>query len=161
MESGTGNSGKEETHGGEVSAGESDQESERRVEAVQVSTPPVPAERYLPRYVEKPWGWENIWAQTDKYVGKILHIEAGKRLSLQYHEKKDETIRILSGRLELETRDEGRKVFRSLVEGEVFHITPGMQHRMLAVTTCEVLEVSTPELDDVIRVEDDYNRITT
>ncbi len=115
--------------------------------------------QFLPRYVEKPWGWETIWAETDKYVGKILHIEAGKRLSLQYHEKKDETIYVLSGRLELETRDEGRRVFRSLVEGERFHITPLMQHRMLAITTCEVLEVSTPELDDVIRMEDDYNRL--
>lgn len=115
--------------------------------------------QYTPRFVEKPWGWEIIWAQTDKYVGKILHIEAGKRLSLQYHEKKDETIYVLSGRLELETRDEGRRVFRSLVEGERFRITPGMQHRMTGITTCEVLEASTPELDDVVRIEDDYNRL--
>lgn len=107
------------------------------------------------RIVKKPWGYEEIWAESSKYAGKLLHIHAGKRLSKQYHEFKEESIYVLSGILMLEIGDEKRV----LKEGEACHITPGTVHRFGA-TACDVtlLEVSTPELDDVIRIEDDYAR---
>jgi mannose-6-phosphate isomerase len=111
------------------------------------------------RRVDKPWGHELIWAETDRYVGKVLHINAGQKLSLQYHEKKDETIHLWSGRMRF-VYDEGNGVVeRELVAGESFHIKPFVKHRMLAITDCEVLEASTPELDDVVRLEDAYGRI--
>jgi len=114
----------------------------------------------MPRHVAKPWGWELIWAETERYVGKILHIEAGHALSLQYHERKDETIYVLSGRMAFEHGPAGGELARVvLAPGESFHITPGLRHRMVAETTCEVLEASTPELDDVVRLEDRYGRI--
>jgi len=111
------------------------------------------------RKVNKPWGHEIIWAHTDRYVGKILHINHGESLSYQFHRVKDETIRLLSGVLEMdiETNGERRKV--RLVPGEGLHIVPGMKHRMTAVEDCDVLEVSTPELDDVVRLEDRYGRV--
>jgi mannose-6-phosphate isomerase len=109
--------------------------------------------------VDKPWGHELIWASTDKYVGKILSIKSGCRLSLQFHRIKDETIIVKSGTLLLE---HGQSVdsLTSLVlnEGQTFHIKTGMIHRMSGVTDVEVIEVSTPELFDVVRLEDDYNR---
>jgi mannose-6-phosphate isomerase len=111
------------------------------------------------RIVDKPWGYEKIWAHTDRYVGKILHIERGHALSLQYHVKKEETILLQSGRMQLEHYLEGESPkVQELTPGSVFHITPGMRHRMIAVEDCDVLEVSTPELDDVIRLEDRYVR---
>jgi quercetin dioxygenase-like cupin family protein len=109
--------------------------------------------------VEKPWGYELIWAHTDRYVGKILHIKKGESLSYQYHEVKDESIHLLRGAMELEVEAaDGRKTLR-LSPGDCFHITPGMKHRMTALEECDVLEVSTPELDDVVRLEDRYGRV--
>jgi len=108
--------------------------------------------------VEKPWGYELIWAHTSRYVGKILHINKGHRLSYQYHNVKDETIRLLTGSLEVATEVDGRKTVLNLQPGESLHIVPLMRHRMMAIEDCDVLEVSTPELDDVVRLEDDYER---
>jgi mannose-6-phosphate isomerase-like protein (cupin superfamily) len=109
--------------------------------------------------VEKPWGYELIWAHTERYVGKVLHVNAGHRLSLQYHVKKDETIHLWSGRLTL-VYDEGRGMIeRELQPGESYHIVPGTKHRMIAITDCDILEASTPELDDVVRLEDAYGRV--
>lgn len=110
--------------------------------------------------VEKPWGYELIWAHTDRYVGKILHIKAGESLSLQYHERKDETIHVLRGKMVFligGEDDELREV--ELGEGESFRIQPGTRHRMEALTDCDLLEASTPELDDVVRLEDRYGRV--
>ena len=112
------------------------------------------------RIVEKPWGYELIWAHTDRYVGKVLHINQGESLSYQYHVVKDETIRLLSGRLEMDVEIGGERSTLRLLPGECLHIVPGMKHRMTAVETCDVLEVSTPELDDVVRLEDRYGRAT-
>lgn len=114
--------------------------------------------------VEKPWGYEIWWARTDRYVGKLLHVKRGESLSLQYHRVKDETIRILSGRLLFETKaqdDPGplRKI--EMGPGENFHITPGTMHRMTGLEDTDILEVSTPELDDVVRLEDRYGRAGT
>jgi mannose-6-phosphate isomerase len=111
-----------------------------------------------PRLVEKPWGYELIWAHTDRYVGKILHINRGESLSYQYHVVKDETVRLLSGVLEMEVELEGERKTLRFAPGESLHIVPGMKHRMIAVEDCDVVEVSTPELDDVIRLEDRYGR---
>jgi len=108
--------------------------------------------------VDKPWGYELIWAHTEKYVGKILHINQGESLSYQYHEIKDETIHLLRGAMDLEIEADGRRRALSLKPGDSFHIEPGMKHRMRAVKDCDVLEVSTPELDDVVRLEDRYGR---
>lgn len=110
------------------------------------------------RIVEKPWGYEIIWAHTARYVGKVLHINKGESLSYQYHRVKDETIRLLSGilLLDIELNGESRKL--ELSPGEGLHIVPGMKHRMTALEECDVLEVSTPELDDVVRLEDRYGR---
>jgi quercetin dioxygenase-like cupin family protein len=111
-----------------------------------------------PTRVEKPWGHEIIWARTERYVGKILHLNAGEALSFQYHRVKDETIRLLSGRLRLETETDGRRETRVLEPGDGAHVPPGLRHRMEAIEACDVLEVSTPELDDVVRLEDRYGR---
>lgn len=111
------------------------------------------------RRVDKPWGHEMIWAQTDRYVGKILVIEAGKRLSLQRHEIKDESILIRSGRLRLYLEDDdGVLREHELAAGEARRIPTGRIHRFEAIDRCELIEVSTPELDDVIRLEDDFGR---
>ena len=109
--------------------------------------------------VDKPLGHELIWATTDKYVGKILNIKSGHRLSLQFHRIKDETIIVKSGTLLLEY-GQSTDFLTSLVlnEGQSFHIRTGLIHRMSGVTDVEVIEVSTPELFDVVRLEDDYNR---
>jgi mannose-6-phosphate isomerase len=111
------------------------------------------------RRVEKPWGHELIWADTEHYVGKLLHIARGESLSLQYHEVKDETIMVISGRMELEhyRADESpQKVI--LAPLEPFRITVGMRHRMVALEDTDIVEVSTTELDDVVRLEDRYGR---
>ena len=111
-----------------------------------------------PKRVEKPWGHELWWAQTDRYVGKLLHVKAGHKLSLQYHERKDETIHLWSGELEL-VLDEGQGlVTRRMRPGESYHVRPLTRHRMVAITDCDILEVSTPEVDDVVRLEDAYGR---
>ena len=109
--------------------------------------------------VDKPWGHELIWAHTDRYVGKRLVIETGKRLSLQRHEVKDESIIVASGRLKLSLEDDDGIVREhELDPGEYRHIATGRIHRFEAIERCELFEVSTPELDDVIRLEDDYGR---
>jgi mannose-6-phosphate isomerase-like protein (cupin superfamily) len=120
---------------------------------------PPPPEGDLPRRVDKPWGNEVIWAWTHRYVGKILTIETGKRLSLQYHEHKDEWIHVLDGRLRLSLEgDDGSIDTRELGPGESAHVQTGRTHRYEAIETCRVIEVSTPELDDVVRLSDDFGR---
>jgi mannose-6-phosphate isomerase len=109
--------------------------------------------------VEKPWGYELIWAKSGDYVGKILHINKGHRLSLQYHREKEETILLYSGKMTLVFENEkGELVDIPLAAGEAHHIPPGKKHRMIAVEDCEVFEVSTTQLDDVVRLEDGYGR---
>ena len=110
--------------------------------------------------VEKPWGYEIIWAHTDRYVGKILHIKAGHALSVQYHERKDETVYLLSGELKywVKLGDDAERQDMRLHVGDAFRITPGTIHYMEAVTDVDVLEASTPELDDVVRLSDRYGR---
>jgi mannose-6-phosphate isomerase len=110
------------------------------------------------KHVRKPWGHETIWAHTSDYVGKILHIKAGEALSVQYHNVKDETVYLLSGELiyRIWENDQPRKV--ELKIGDAYRITPGTVHQMEAVTDCDILEVSTPHLDDVVRIKDRYGR---
>jgi len=111
------------------------------------------------RIVRKPWGHELIWALTDKYVGKVLVIEAGKKLSLQRHVVKDESILVKSGRLRLHLEDDGGTVRQvELGPGDYRHVPTGRIHRFEAIDRCELIEVSTPELDDVVRIEDDFGR---
>ena len=112
------------------------------------------------RHVPKPWGHETIWAHTDRYVGKILHIKAGQALSVQYHERKDETVYLLRGEMKYWVQLPGDSELRdqALSTGQSFRITPGTIHYMEAVTDCDVLEASTPELDDVVRIKDRYGR---
>ena len=114
---------------------------------------------HVPTRVDKPWGYEIIWAHTDRYVGKVLHILKGHALSYQYHRVKDETICLWNGLLELETESGGARETLQLKPGDRFHIKPGVKHRMTALDDCDVLEVSTPELDDVVRLEDRYGRV--
>jgi mannose-6-phosphate isomerase len=110
------------------------------------------------RTVRKPWGHEVIFAETDRYAGKVLHLEAGHSLSLQYHERKDETIFVLEGRMQLLVEIDGTMRELTLGPGESHRIRPGVRHRMRAEEPCRILEVSSPELDDVVRLEDDYGR---
>jgi mannose-6-phosphate isomerase-like protein (cupin superfamily) len=111
------------------------------------------------RRVEKPWGYELIFAHTDRYVGKLLHIEPGQALSLQYHHRKDETFFVAQGEIELQVEEDGQMIKQPLRQGESYHVTPGTRHRMVASDRgCELFEVSTPELDDVVRLEDRYGR---
>jgi mannose-6-phosphate isomerase-like protein (cupin superfamily) len=117
--------------------------------------------RAVARRVEKPWGYELIWAHAPRYVGKILHINRGHRLSLQYHNRKEETIHVLAGQLRLVV-DEGTGLAEiDLAPGDSYHIAPLTKHRMIAITDCDLLEASTPELDDVVRLEDAYGRAGT
>ncbi len=108
--------------------------------------------------VEKPWGYELHWAKTDRYVGKLIHVNAGHALSLQFHNRKDETIFLWSGKLLFEIKEEGVLVGREMLPGERVHITPMTVHRMTAIEDSDIFEVSTPELDDVVRIEDRYGR---
>jgi mannose-6-phosphate isomerase len=110
------------------------------------------------RRVPKPWGHETIWAHTETYVGKILHIKAGEALSVQYHNVKDETVCLLSGELIYRIWENDAPMDVRLELGEAFRVTPGTIHQMEAVTDCDILEVSTPHLDDVVRLEDRYGR---
>jgi len=112
-----------------------------------------------PNRVEKPWGWELHWADTELYVGKILHVNAGEALSLQYHEEKDETICVLSGEMTLVIGpDENSLEEITLAERDAYRIRPGVVHRMVAITDCDILEASTPHLQDIVRLEDRYGR---
>jgi mannose-6-phosphate isomerase-like protein (cupin superfamily) len=113
------------------------------------------------RHVPKPWGYELIFAKTDRYVGKILHVNQGESLSLQYHEMKDETLYVVEGELRLTVEWDGDRRELMLRKGEAFHIPPRLIHRMEAVVDTDVAEVSTTELDDVIRLEDRYGRAGT
>jgi len=110
------------------------------------------------RRVEKPWGYEIWWAKTERYVGKILHVTAGHALSLQYHNIKDETIYLYSGKLLYEIEVDGVLTKRELKPGDTVHVSPKTVHRMTAIEDADVFEVSTPELDDVVRLEDRYGR---
>jgi quercetin dioxygenase-like cupin family protein len=109
--------------------------------------------------VEKPWGYELHWAKTDRYVGKLIHVNAGHALSLQYHNLKDETIYLHSGRLLFEIKEGETLVAREMQPGERVHITPKTVHRMTALEDSDIFEVSTPELHDVVRLEDRYGRV--
>jgi mannose-6-phosphate isomerase-like protein (cupin superfamily) len=112
------------------------------------------------RKIDKPWGHELVLAHTDRYAGKILHVEPGEALSLQYHEAKDETLYLLNGDCELVVEEDGLLVSRLLAEGEAYRLPPRTRHRLIAGTRgCDLIEISTPELDDVVRLEDRYGRI--
>jgi mannose-6-phosphate isomerase-like protein (cupin superfamily) len=113
-----------------------------------------------PRRVDKPWGWELIWAQAEAYVGKVLFVRAGESLSLQYHEEKDESWYIESGRAKLELGDTGVPVLNTevIAPGMCFRFRPGTVHRVTALEDTTILEVSTTQLDDVVRLEDAYGR---
>lgn len=114
---------------------------------------------HTPRRVEKPWGFELIWAETELYVGKLLHVTAGHALSLQYHQVKDETLHLLSGEMRFlvgSSMEELAEV--RFAAGQSFRIRPGTLHRMEAITDVDILEVSTNHLDDVVRLEDRYGR---
>ena len=118
---------------------------------------------FEPRTVEKPWGAELIWAQTDEYAGKILFVRAGESLSLQYHELKDESWYVLDGRAHLEVGAVGDEVLEEveIVTGDAFRFRPGTVHRVTGIEDTRILEVSTAHLDDVVRLADDYGRAGT
>lgn len=113
-----------------------------------------------PRAVDKPWGSELIWAHTDAYAGKILFVKAGESLSLQFHNEKDESWYVLEGRARLELGKAGEGMLEQEVirAGQAFHLPPGTVHRLRALDDTRILEVSTPQLDDVVRLEDSYGR---
>lgn len=115
--------------------------------------------KWSPRRVEKPWGHELIWAESDLYVGKVLHVKAGEALSVQMHKVKDETLHLLSGAIQLwagPSPDEMVDV--ALTVGESFRVVPGTVHRIVALEDSDVLEASTPHLDDLVRFQDRYGR---
>lgn len=112
--------------------------------------------------VDKPWGYEIRWAVTDRYLGKVLHINRGEALSLQFHERKDECQLVMKGEMDFELGEHESKLEkRRLKEGDTVHITPGLRHRMTAVTDVDIFEVSTAEIEDVVRLEDRYGRAGT
>lgn len=113
------------------------------------------------RIVPKPWGREEIFAENERYAGKLLHISPGQSLSLQYHERKDETLYVLEGEVILLVGTEGHMKEIRLKRGESYRIQPGVRHRMSAEIPCVLVEVSSPELDDVVRLEDRYGRAGT
>lgn len=115
------------------------------------------AQRPIER-VEKPWGYELIFAHTDRYVGKVIHITAGHQLSRQYHRAKDETLMVESGELDLQIGPGHAPETIRMRRRDVFRVMPGVIHRMVGVTDVDVIEVSTTELDDVVRLADDYGR---
>ena len=129
----------------------------RRAGRVCLSKEPVVVSQPLHR-VEKPWGYEVWWARTDRYVGKQIHINKGHALSLQYHNKKDETIFVWSGKMLFEQEIDGKLVGKEMGPGDAVHVTPPTVHRMTAIEDTDVFEVSTPETDDVVRLEDRYGR---
>jgi len=112
----------------------------------------------VPYRVDKPWGYELVWARTDRYVGKVLHVKAGHVLSLQYHNQKDETMHVLRGELILRTKPGESLVSRPFKAGDTVHIPPQLIHQIEAVVDSDVLEASTPELDDLVRLQDRYGR---
>jgi len=119
----------------------------------------VSAYRVEPRKVEKPWGWELVWAEAEEYVGKLLFVRAGASLSLQYHEVKDESWLVQEGRATLELGEIGAALAAlEIVRGDAFRYRPGTVHRVTAIEDTLIIEVSTPHLDDVVRLEDRYGR---
>ncbi len=117
---------------------------------------------FTPTKTEKPWGYEILWAHADRYVGKILHIEPGHCLSLQYHERKHESIYVLRGRMLFRYRnDAGALVEREMIAGDAQQVPTGMVHQFEALERTDVLEASTPDLDDVVRLQDRYGRAGT
>jgi quercetin dioxygenase-like cupin family protein len=113
----------------------------------------------IDRLVTKPWGSERIFAAGGSYAGKLISIRAGETLSYQYHRVKEETIHVLSGVLGMETEEDGARTVLALSPGETFHVSPGTRHRMFADgEDVLIVEVSSPELDDVVRLEDRYGR---
>jgi mannose-6-phosphate isomerase len=113
------------------------------------------------RRVAKPWGHELIFAENERYAGKILHLEGGHCLSLQYHERKDETLYVLMGEVALSVEVDGQMREIRLVAGEAYRVRPGVRHRLYAENPCDLVEVSSPELEDVVRLEDAYGRAGT
>ncbi len=112
--------------------------------------------------VDKPWGYELRWAITDRYLGKILHINKGEALSLQYHKRKDEYQYVLKGAIDMEIgSDDEPLTTHRMKAGDTLHVTPGTRHRLTAVEDTDIFEVSTPEIDDVVRLEDRYGRADT
>lgn len=112
----------------------------------------------VPYKIEKPWGYELVWARTPHYVGKVLHVKAGQVLSLQYHNQKDETMHVLTGELILRTQIDGKLTARAFKQGESAHIPPTLIHQIEAVVDSDVLEASTDHLDDLVRLSDKYGR---
>ncbi len=115
---------------------------------------------FATRRVDKPWGHELIWALTDNYCGKLLHVKAGQSLSLQFHKVKDEAWLVQTGKARLELGAVGDAVLKEEIigAGDAFHYAPGTVHRVTAIEDTDILEVSTPQLDDVVRLEDAYGR---
>jgi mannose-6-phosphate isomerase len=141
-------------------ARKSDSKKGARKKASRRNRVPARSGRVPVTHVTKPWGYEKIWAWSERYVGKILHINAGHELSVQYHNKKDETAYLLSGQIIYRVQRNGNDELDDvhLQVGESFRIIPGTIHQMIAVTDCDVLEVSTPEVNDVVRLSDKYGR---
>ena len=117
---------------------------------------------FEPRRIEKPWGWELLWAETEQYVGKLLFVEAGDALSLQYHQEKDEAWLVQEGRASLELGEVGGELETiEISAGDAFRFRPGTVHRITAIESTLIVEVSTPHLDDVVRLDDRYGRAGT
>jgi mannose-6-phosphate isomerase len=127
------------------------------------SIKPLPARAALDafqRRVEKPWGWESIWAENEAYTGKLIHVQAGKRLSLQYHDDKLETQCLLSGRAILVLEDSSGELHEiEMRVGQGYNVCPYQTHRLIALEDCDVVEVSTPERGTTVRIEDDFRRL--
>ena len=125
------------------------------------STPPPPEfSRAEAHKVDKPWGYELRWAITDRYLGKVLHVNKGQALSLQYHNKKEEHQYVVKGAVDIEVGGADGELTRHRMNvGDTLHISPGTRHRITAIEDTDIFEVSTPEIDDVVRLEDRYGRV--
>ncbi len=123
------------------------------------STPLPEIRRVDETKVDKPWGYELRWAITDRYLGKVLHLNKGEALSLQYHRQKDECQYLIKGEIEMELGGaDGILTKHRMRAGDTIHLTPGTRHRLTAIEDTDIFEVSTPEIDDVVRLEDRYGR---
>jgi len=112
--------------------------------------------------VDKPWGYELRWGITDRYAGKVLHVKKGEALSLQYHERKDEFQYVVKGAVDIELGGpDGALTTHRMKAGDTLHIGPGTRHRLTALEDTDIFEVSTPEIDDVVRLDDRYGRAGT
>jgi mannose-6-phosphate isomerase len=129
-------------------------------EAVRGGGGPASTAARLPRRVEKPWGYVLIWAETEDYVGRILHVRAGEAQSLHFHEEREETVLLLRGEAILEAGTGVNSLQETpMQEGETVHLSAGLLHRILATTDAELIEVSTPDTDDIVRIRDRYGRV--